>query len=187
MSFVDITLHLWCPLLSISPLAYPHHNIYYTIFVHPGWRPSVICIMMRPPFFAPPHFIYDVSRNHSLKQRVAASIDWPSRQYYGLGGGGGRVFQASGATYYFDEPDVQAAMAAADRGTSSRRRSSLTTTCETVCCFSTALPTSSTCKTLAGAHGGGHFAASVFDCSSTKMTKLSKSSSRHNVFGEVYN
>ena len=173
--------------MSISPLAYPHHNIYYTIFVHPGWRPSVICIMMRPPFFAHPHFIYDVSRNHSLKQRVAASIDWPSRQYYGLGGGGGRVFQASGATYYFDEPDVQAAMAAADRGTSSRRRSSLTTTCETVCCFSTALPTSSTCKTLAGAHGGGHFAASVFDCSSTKMTKLSKSSSRHNVFGEVYN
>ena len=68
-----------------------------------------------PPFFAHHHYfilIYDVSRNHSLKQRVAASIDWPSRQYYGLGGGGGRVFQASGATYYFDVPDVQAAMAA---------------------------------------------------------------------------
>ena len=84
------------PFVSAPPL--PHHNIYYTIFVHPGWRPSVICIMMRPLFLPTLNFIYDVSRNHSLKQRVAASIDWPSRQYYGHGGGGGRVvFQASGA------------------------------------------------------------------------------------------
>ena len=108
----------------------------------PPWV-AALCDMYydETPFFAHPNFIYDVSRNHSLKQRVAASIDWPSRQYYGLGGGGGRVFQASGATYYFDVPDVQAAMAAADRGTSSRRRSSLTSTYlrDTVCCFSTQL------------------------------------------------
>ena len=65
----------------------------------PPWV-AALCDMYydETPFFAHPNFIYDVSRNHSLKQRVAASIDWPSRQYYGHGGGGGRVvFQASGA------------------------------------------------------------------------------------------
>ena len=70
----------------------------------PPWV-AALCDMYydekNPPFFAHHHYfilIYDVSRNHSLKQRVAASIDWPSRQYYVHGGGGGRVvFQASGA------------------------------------------------------------------------------------------
>ena len=71
----------------------------------PPWV-AALCDMYydekNPPLFAHhPHYfilIYDVSRNHSLKQRVEASIDWPSRQYYGHGGGGGRVvFQASGA------------------------------------------------------------------------------------------
>ena len=125
------------PFVSAPPL--PHHNIYYTIFVHPGWRPSVICIMMKKiPLFCPqpPSLLHTyiwcqpesfVETKGSSEHWLALSpILWTWRGWRPCSFPSKRRI----ATSYYTLRRTRRSGGhggTADRGTSSRRRSSLTT------------------------------------------------------------